>query len=114
MEPPRRADHQAGPVAGHRRELAGISGFVEHEHDQAQVGLVAAARQQGLEAIHVIGGAGYIGTEIGAALGHQQRIGIAARAGVKLHDHAIFDRQQSHFGHHLGAEQLGIGGVMLA
>ncbi|MNL83149.1 hypothetical protein D3C87_2107150 [compost metagenome] len=33
---------------------------------------------------------------------------------MDLHDHAIFDREQRHFGHHLRAEQFRVMGIVLA
>ena len=36
VEPPRRPDHQAGPIARHRRKLAGIGGFIQREEDQPE------------------------------------------------------------------------------
>lgn len=109
MEPPGRPDHQAGPMAGHRRQFPSIGRLVEREKQNAQARRVAIFGKQRVQAADPIRPCRDVGAHIGPAGGKEPAVGIASRAGMDLHHHAVLGRKTGHLGHHLPAEKLGVG-----
>ena len=93
-------------MPGDRRKLARIGRLVEREENQRQSRVVAVFVQQRLQTPRVINLNGNVAAFVETEALENQRVVIAVRAGMELHDKAVFHAHPRHLQQHMAGEDF--------
>ncbi len=95
-------------MPGQRGQLTAVGRLIECEKDDRQAPVVAEAAEQRAESFDIVGGTGYVRALVPAEAPEHDRVVVPSRAGVDLHDQAVFEAHRRHLGQHLPAEEVGL------
>ena len=87
-------------------EFPAITGLVEGEEDDTQLGFVAESVEQRLKCMDIVRLSGYVCPHVPAETLKQSLVMVSEGSRMDLHHQPIFEAHSCHFGKHLSAEHF--------